>query len=89
MSLNDAPHLIAQIHLPPDHPTVFLYRRFGENVGALDGSTFAFARAKEILNAYGWWETSEPVGLGRGQTLEILDIELSAQIVQPILENPP
>lgn len=64
--MHDAPFLLARVHLPLDHAAPFLYREFGQNVGAMDGSLFAFSRAGEPLQAYAWWETAGPEVIGRG-----------------------
>ncbi|GBF04190.1 hypothetical protein DAERI_010362 [Deinococcus aerius] len=61
------PLLIARLHLPSDASTAFVYRAFGDNVGAMDGEIFSFQRAGETIQAYAWWETVEPVTLVRGE----------------------
>ncbi|MCD0161372.1 hypothetical protein IHN63_08630 [Deinococcus sp. 6YEL10] len=66
MTLTDAPFLLARVHLPDDRTTSFIYRCFGDNVGAMDGSIFSFQRAGELVNAYAWWETLDPEVIGRG-----------------------
>ncbi|MFC3603261.1 hypothetical protein [Deinococcus soli (ex Cha et al. 2016)] len=66
MTLTDAPFLLARLQLPEDRTTSFIYRRFGDNVGAMDGSGFSFQRAGEPVNAYAWWETLDPEVIGRG-----------------------
>ncbi|MCD0156846.1 hypothetical protein [Deinococcus sp. 6GRE01] len=63
----DAPFLLARVHLPDDRTTSFIYRCFGDNVGAMDGSIFSFQRAGELVNAYAWWETLDPEVIGRGR----------------------
>ncbi|UBV43226.1 hypothetical protein LAJ19_03140 [Deinococcus taeanensis] len=65
--MRDAPFLLARVHLPFERATPFLYRRFGDNVGAMDGSIFSFQRAGEPVNAYAWWETLTPEVIGRGR----------------------
>ncbi|MCD0165504.1 hypothetical protein [Deinococcus sp. 12RED42] len=62
----DTPFLLARVHLPEDRTTSFIYRCFGDNVGAMDGSVFSFHRAGELVNAYAWWETLDPEVIGRG-----------------------
>ncbi|MCD0175255.1 hypothetical protein IHN32_04750 [Deinococcus sp. 14RED07] len=66
MTQRDAPFLLARVHLPFERTTPFLYRRFGDNVGAMDGSVFNFQRAGEPVDAYAWWETLDPEVIGRG-----------------------
>lgn len=66
MIQRDAPFLLARVHLPDDRTTSFIYRRFGNNVGAMDGSIFNFQRAGEPVSAYAWWETLDPEVIGRG-----------------------
>ena len=62
----DTPFLLARVHLSEDRTTSFIYRCFGDNVGAMDGSVFSFHRAGELVNAYAWWETLDPEVIGRG-----------------------
>lgn len=62
----DAPFLMARVHVPVEHDPSFLHRRFGQNVGAMDGSVFAFHRAGQQISAYARWETADPDVIGRG-----------------------
>ena len=63
----DTPFLLARVHLPDDRTTSFIYRCFGDNVGAMDGSVFNFHRAGEPVNAYAWWETLDPEVIELGE----------------------
>ena len=64
--MRDAAFLLACVHLPDDRTTSFIHRRFGDNVGAMDGSVFSFHRAGELVKAYAWWENHDPEVIGRG-----------------------
>jgi hypothetical protein len=66
--LDKRPQLIARIHLPVDHSIPVIYRKVGWNVGAMDGSIFAFTRGEEPMSAYAWWETIEPETIARGHS---------------------
>lgn len=63
---HDALFLLARVHLPLDHAVPFLSLKFGQNVGAMDGSLFAFSRAGEPLQVSARWETADPEVIGRG-----------------------
>lgn len=64
--MHDAPFLLARVHLPLDHAAPFLYLKFDQYLGPMDGSLFAFSRAGERLQVYAWWETAGPEVIGQG-----------------------
>ncbi|WP_343759500.1 hypothetical protein [Deinococcus depolymerans] len=87
MTPRDAPFLLARVHLPEDRTTSFIYRRFGDNVGAMDGSVFHFQRGghgviRIVPMTPDLWTHLKP-----GTSLAMTFERLHAQVTQSLMEN--